>query len=88
MVGNFSAGGPHGWGELHINGLALNEAVASVVAGAVIGDARYWDTIGVEPHGRVVVDVDQESMIESVRGVGSEATNQMLSGIRATAVTR
>ena len=78
MVGNFSTGGPHGWSELHINGLALNEAVASVVAGAVIGDARYWDTMGVEPHGRVVVDVDQESMIESVRGVGSEATNQMI----------
>ena len=67
-----SPGGNHPAGVLLDPGLAWEEGRATWFAAAVLGDSRYLDTIGVEPHGRLRVSHDLERGGTGVRGVGSE----------------
>ena len=67
-----SPGGNHPAGVLLDPGLAWEEGRATWFAAAVLGDSRYLDTIGVEPHGRLRVSHDLERGGSGVRGVGSE----------------
>jgi len=67
-----SPGGNHPAGYLVDPGLAWEEGRATWFATAVLGAPQYWDTIGVEPTGRLRVSHDLERGVEGPRGMGSE----------------
>jgi len=72
LTSDSSAGGDHPTGHLYDPGLAWEEARASWFATSVLGVPLYWDTIGVEPHGRLRISHDVERGIPGPKGAGSE----------------
>lgn len=73
LSGDSSGGGLHPAGALLDPGLAWEEGRATWFAAAVARAPRYRDTIGMEPWGRLRVDLDLEHAPEhTVRGLGSE----------------
>ncbi|RLB56049.1 MAG: hypothetical protein DRJ42_04395 [Deltaproteobacteria bacterium] len=72
VTGDSSPGGDHPTGYLLDPGLAWEEGRATWFAAAVLGPPLYWDTIGIEPQGRLRVSHDLERGGAGVRGLGSE----------------
>lgn len=69
-----STGGSHPPGAYVEPGLAWEEGRVTWFATAVLADSRYWDTIGLEPGGKLRVHRDLEIVNPGPRGVGSEQT--------------
>ncbi len=85
LAGQFSLGGNHPGRTLYFPGLAMDEGFASALACAVAGNARYWDTAGLEPveplasaPGRILLDEDSERLRADLRGIGSQDVSQAL----------
>lgn len=71
---NSSPGGSHPSGHLVDPGLAWEEGRATWLSAAVRREARYQDTIGIEPRGSLRVDHAIERGDQGPRGLGSEAS--------------
>jgi hypothetical protein len=74
LTGDSSTGGAHPRGVRIDPGLAWEEGRATWFALAVLGHARYRDTIGIEPWGSLRVDEDLESGDDPHPGLGSETS--------------
>lgn len=74
LAGNSSSGGMHPRGARIDPGLAWEEGRATWFALAVLASPLYRDTIGIEPWGRLRVDVDLERGEDPVPGIGSETS--------------
>lgn len=76
---NSTPGGMHPTGHLVEPGLAWEEGRATFFAAAVLRAPRYFDTLGFEPHGRLLIDTDLERGGDGPKGEGSqEAVAELL----------
>lgn len=71
---NSSTGGSHPTGHLLDPGLAWEEGRATWLSAAIRREARYQDTIGLEPHGSLRVDHAIERGESGPRGIGAESS--------------
>lgn len=78
MAGHYTLGGVHQDGELHFPGQALDEGAATAMGCAVAQDPHYWDSAGLEPTGRIIVDDNIETPPIPDRGIGSQNSAMQL----------
>lgn len=69
---NSTPGGMHPTGHLVEPGLAWEEGRATFFAAAVLRAPRYFDSFGLEPFGRLLIDTDLERGGDGPKGEGSQ----------------